>query len=1157
MAGAWVSDMAGLIAFGARRERSSDHKMLKRNTTTLQAPESQHHSSTWRTKCDRKPIRREKGRRAISSSTSSSKLDKTPWHNKSGGKQCTLSLLLLPRLLLLLLLLADSFRFNSSTPSPENFKLLITTSQYETTNKSISVNRKQQHQQTNRPTRDIVEREAQAQVSAQDTGSVPPLSSSQTDTTNSDHITPNNNNTDEQHNSNEFKIILTFVYLVIFVIGVCGNVCNCLVIADSRNRYMKTATNYYLFSLSISDLLLLIFGLPHDIVNLWHETPYLFNSFVCISRGWISEASTNASVLVIVAFTVERYLAICHPLRAHTLSRLSRSIKIIIVIWLVASSCALVVAWQFDVTIDNAYVGETGDDADIMGSLAPSATITSASLVGGDSSIGVVSTNDTANNTTKNTHRVYRPMLKCTVIELNKGIFEASVILFFIIPMTLITILYIKLGHRLSQKTTVLKRNRLNRERQLSQRQTHASSLEACSTGADVSLSRSPSSSFAYQTIAMTKTSLAVEPASQLNNANPTNNTGGLLLLDEMGASATKSTIGQTNETFAPGHHHHGSVPSKQQAVRIKVTSTTPAGSWSNINNTNGSIADDTMAVDGGGAGAGSKGGTPAIPAATSSIRQKLCLCCITETIITKPVRSIANGASKLACRKQSASQRRRANSDCDNNRPCLSPPETVHMNNSSNNNSRDNAATKIDIRQPSQPIDGARILAQGTGASGACAIGKNAIEKRKSGGKLRQQQQHHHHHHHHNQGRDLFGLGKRRQQCEKQMIDKAGDEWLGMAENDMKCQHDDEERGASTAPAPSLPTADECLLKEKAAASCCVARGPQQIGQQQPAPRNGTTVTKIDVQEDERTARGSFDCVAPSPTALNPGSEAEPALERRQIVINVGGNGNGDGRICMQQQTIIDESGHNDHDDDDHHHHHHAGDDPCEALSHSEMGPNRAKQQHTSSAEEAAAASAVSVAIGDTRRSLLAQTGSALNNGLLQPKALESECHQVRDKEQLNGEQGKQQKQQNRTRATATMKMKNSDSPPPPAPGAEKSPKPGQAGSELFALNSTVNTSSMKSVIKMLVSVVVMFFICWAPFHAQRLMAIYVVEPTKQQVFLFNLLNDISGISYYISAVANPILYSLFSMRFRQAFRDTFSSMNLCPAFVLGAGNT
>lgn len=43
---------------------------------------------------------------------------------------------------------------------------------------------------------------------------------------------------------------------------------------------------------------------------------------------------------------------------------------------------------------------------------------------------------------------------------------------------------------------------------------------------------------------------------------------------------------------------------------------------------------------------------------------------------------------------------------------------------------------------------------------------------------------------------------------------------------------------------------------------------------------------------------------------------------------------------------------------------------------------------------------------------------------------------------------------------------------------------------------------------------------------NLQRLMAVYVTEPTSEQEFIYSLLNHISGISYYISAVVNPILY-------------------------------
>jgi hypothetical protein len=51
---------------------------------------------------------------------------------------------------------------------------------------------------------------------------------------------------------------ITLIYVTIFVSGVVGNVAVCVVIA--RNKSMRTATNYYLFSLAVSDLMLLLLG---------------------------------------------------------------------------------------------------------------------------------------------------------------------------------------------------------------------------------------------------------------------------------------------------------------------------------------------------------------------------------------------------------------------------------------------------------------------------------------------------------------------------------------------------------------------------------------------------------------------------------------------------------------------------------------------------------------------------------------------------------------------------------------------------------------------------------------------------------------------------------------------------------------------------------
>lgn len=194
-------------------------------------------------------------------------------------------------------------------------------------------------------------------------------------------------------------IPMTILYTIIFITGLTGNICTCIVIC--RNKYMRTATNYYLFSLAISDLLLLILGLPQEMYMLWQKSPYAFSEFFCIMRGLSSETSTNASVLTITAFTVERYLAICHPIRAHTMSRLSRVIKLIIVIWICAALAATPLAIQFGIKYE--YVNGVPDP-----------------------------------NTAE-----------CTVISSIDHSFGISSIVFFAVPCILISVLYLKIGRHL------------------------------------------------------------------------------------------------------------------------------------------------------------------------------------------------------------------------------------------------------------------------------------------------------------------------------------------------------------------------------------------------------------------------------------------------------------------------------------------------------------------------------------------------------------------------------------------------------------------------------------------------------------------------------------------------------------------------------------
>lgn len=191
----------------------------------------------------------------------------------------------------------------------------------------------------------------------------------------------------------------TFIYVVIFLVGIIGNVSTCIVIA--RNKSMQNATNSYLFSLACSDLLLLLSGLPPEMYRIWSPDKYIFGEVFCIMQGFFAETSANATVLTITLFTVERYLAICHPFVAQTMSKLSRAIKSIVGIWIISMALAVPQAIQFGLLVEE----KNGEEY---------------------------------------TH--------CTLVKAFTGhAFEISTFVIFVVPMLLITILYVMIGIQLRQ----------------------------------------------------------------------------------------------------------------------------------------------------------------------------------------------------------------------------------------------------------------------------------------------------------------------------------------------------------------------------------------------------------------------------------------------------------------------------------------------------------------------------------------------------------------------------------------------------------------------------------------------------------------------------------------------------------------------------------
>lgn len=85
-------------------------------------------------------------------------------------------------------------------------------------------------------------------------------------------------------------------------------------------------------------------------------------------------------------------------------------------------------------------------------------------------------------------------------------------------------------------------------------------------------------------------------------------------------------------------------------------------------------------------------------------------------------------------------------------------------------------------------------------------------------------------------------------------------------------------------------------------------------------------------------------------------------------------------------------------------------------------------------------------------------------------------------------------------------------------------------------------------------VAVAVAFFLCWAPFHVQRLMAVYgksMQQTSELYRTIYWWVTYVSGVMYYLSTCVNPLLYSVMSHKFRNAFKvsgdDVFSLFLQC----------
>ncbi|XP_062817796.1 thyrotropin-releasing hormone receptor-like [Anolis carolinensis] len=147
----------------------------------------------------------------------------------------------------------------------------------------------------------------------------------------------------------QYKVVSVFLVLGICVVGIVGNVMVVLVVLTAR--HMRTPTNCYLVSLAVADLMVLVAaGLPNVSDSL--AGSWVYGLAGCLGITYFQYLGINASSCSITAFTVERYIALCHPIRAQTMCTVSRAKRIIALVWAVTSLYGLIWFFLVDIAVN-------------------------------------------------------------------------------------------------------------------------------------------------------------------------------------------------------------------------------------------------------------------------------------------------------------------------------------------------------------------------------------------------------------------------------------------------------------------------------------------------------------------------------------------------------------------------------------------------------------------------------------------------------------------------------------------------------------------------------------------------------------------------------------------------------------------------------------
>uniref|UniRef100_A0AAY4C684 D(4) dopamine receptor n=1 Tax=Denticeps clupeoides TaxID=299321 RepID=A0AAY4C684_9TELE len=152
------------------------------------------------------------------------------------------------------------------------------------------------------------------------------------------NVTPSEAPSDGDATPEEYNYLALVCGIPLILIIILGNVLVCLSVLTERS--LKTATNYFIVSLAVADLLLAVLVLPLYVYSEFLGGIWTLSMYICDALMTMDVMLCTASILNLCAISVDRYIAVVVPLKYNRNQFSVRQLALITATWVLSLGVA-------------------------------------------------------------------------------------------------------------------------------------------------------------------------------------------------------------------------------------------------------------------------------------------------------------------------------------------------------------------------------------------------------------------------------------------------------------------------------------------------------------------------------------------------------------------------------------------------------------------------------------------------------------------------------------------------------------------------------------------------------------------------------------------------------------------------------------------------